>query len=373
MPTISMGKSPKPEQSKSFTPTAAGSVITPDAGYTLSQVTVNGDPGLSPVNIRGGSSIFGVAGDQNVVNTVAANATPDQILSGANAYAGGMNIVGTMPNIGTIWGAISDKDTPVTIPQGYHDGYGFVNIAEAEYNKIVTGNIKSGITILGVAGKSSVVETSDANAVSGDMLSGKSGYVNGSKIIGAIPSKTSATYTPGTSNQTIFAGQYLSGTQTIAGDADLVAGNIKSGVNIFGVTGTWGIQAGTTVALTKASIACYYVIGTTWKQLLAYTVAQGGIYRIRYSVASNSSGGSEPYRVYGQVYRNGTAAGSLNSSLTMTQVYLEQDLYFAAGQSLQFYGKGAVVEGVDIYCYVRNITISYLAPTFTLTYERSSP
>lgn len=52
------------------------------------------------------------------------------------------------------------------------------------------------------------------------------------------------TYTPGTSNQTIPAGTFLTGAATIAGDADLTAANIKKGVNIFGKTGTlsgiWG-------------------------------------------------------------------------------------------------------------------------------------
>lgn len=54
-----------------------------------------------------------------------------------------------------------------------------------------------------------------------------------------VTKKSAATYTPGTSDQSIASGQYLSGTQTIKGDANLVAGNIKSGVNIFGVAGTY--------------------------------------------------------------------------------------------------------------------------------------
>ena len=53
-----------------------------------------------------------------------------------------------------------------------------------------------------------------------------------------VTKKAAATYTPSTSNQTIAASQYLSGAQTIKGDSNLVAGNIRSGVSIFGVTGT---------------------------------------------------------------------------------------------------------------------------------------
>ncbi len=74
-----------------------------------------------------------------------------------------------------------------------------------------------------------------------------SGYYTGGNItVAAIPStyvkpsytKAATTYTPTTTNQTISAGTYLTGVQTIKGDANLVAGNIKSGISIFGVDGT---------------------------------------------------------------------------------------------------------------------------------------
>lgn len=51
--------------------------------------------------------------------------------------------------------------------------------------------------------------------------------------------KSAATYTPGTSDQSIASGQYLNGTQTIKGDSNLTAANIKSGVKIFNVTGSY--------------------------------------------------------------------------------------------------------------------------------------
>lgn len=83
------------------------------------------------------------------------------------------------------------------------------------------------------------VDTSDATATAGNILKDKTAYVNGTKLTGTIPSKAASTITPTTSNQTIAAGQYLSGAQTIAGDADLKAANIKKGVNIFGVAGNY--------------------------------------------------------------------------------------------------------------------------------------
>lgn len=72
-------------------------------------------------------------------------------------------------------------------------------------------------------------------------------YCEGKQIIAAIPSdyvkptskKAADTYTPGLENQTIAAGTYLTGTQTIKGDSNLIANNIKSGVKIFNVTGSY--------------------------------------------------------------------------------------------------------------------------------------
>ena len=72
-------------------------------------------------------------------------------------------------------------------------------------------------------------------------------YTTGAVTVAAIPStyvkptatKAATTYTPNTADQTIAAGTYCSGAQTIKGDANLVAGNIKSGVSIFGVAGSY--------------------------------------------------------------------------------------------------------------------------------------
>ena len=75
-----------------------------------------------------------------------------EILVGKTAHARGVKITGTMPNNGAVSGNIATKDGQYTIPQGFHDGSGKVGIASAEKAKLIPGNIKSGVEVLGVTG-----------------------------------------------------------------------------------------------------------------------------------------------------------------------------------------------------------------------------
>lgn len=75
-----------------------------------------------------------------------------EILNGRTAHARGVLLTGSMPNIGSQVGTISTKDGSVSISQGYHDGSGSVSIDSTEKTKIIAGNIKSGVEILGVTG-----------------------------------------------------------------------------------------------------------------------------------------------------------------------------------------------------------------------------
>ena len=72
-----------------------------------------------------------------------------------------------------------------------------------------------------------------------DLLAGKELIdQDGNPLTGTMPSLTAQTITPGVSDQIIAAGRYLSGAVTVSGDSNLVSSNIKSGVTIFGVSGT---------------------------------------------------------------------------------------------------------------------------------------
>lgn len=114
---------------------------TAEAGQVLSGYTFHDKSGASAT----GTCDFDVDSSD-------ANASVSEILAGKTAYARGAKLEGTMPNNGGVAGTISTKAGEYTVPQGFHDGSGKVSIASAEQAKIIEGNIKSGVTILGVTG-----------------------------------------------------------------------------------------------------------------------------------------------------------------------------------------------------------------------------
>ena len=81
-----------------------------------------------------------------------ANAVAAEILEGKTAYKAGLKLTGTMLNRGGQQGAIADVNTPVQILQGYHDGSGSVGIDATELAKLIPGNIKAGVIVLGIEG-----------------------------------------------------------------------------------------------------------------------------------------------------------------------------------------------------------------------------
>lgn len=88
-----------------------------------------------------------------------------------------------------------------------------------------------------------VAEASEPT-VSGNEVTVYKGYQAAENKITVGTAKSAETFTPGTADKTLTAGLYLSGTQTIKGDANLLAENIKAGVTIFGITGTYEGECG---------------------------------------------------------------------------------------------------------------------------------
>lgn len=85
-------------------------------------------------------------------NTQDATAAVAEVLATKTFYKAGTKMTGTMPNIGKQASTITTKAQSVTISQGYHDGSGTVSISATEQAKIIAGNIKQGVQILGVTG-----------------------------------------------------------------------------------------------------------------------------------------------------------------------------------------------------------------------------
>ena len=174
-----------------------------------------------------------------------------KMLSGNTAYANGTKYTGSIATkTGTDLSASGDT---VTVPAGYYASQATKAVAagSATAPASISGtsaSVSTGTNTLTLSKTVSVTPSVSAGYVS----SGTAGNSSVS-LTASVTTKGAATITPGTSNQTIASGTYLTGTQTISGDANLVAGNIVYGKSIFGVSGSAQIpvisQDGTTKVL----------------------------------------------------------------------------------------------------------------------------
>lgn len=86
------------------------------------------------------------------LDTSDATATESDILYGKTAYINSGKTTGTMKNNGKHDITFSNIGVGYHIPEGYHNGTGYVGLNTTERNKLIPENIKNGVTILGVTG-----------------------------------------------------------------------------------------------------------------------------------------------------------------------------------------------------------------------------
>lgn len=253
---VSGGSSGVKLQSKTVTPSENTQTVNPDSSYdALSSVTVEA---ISNTYI--GSSVTKKSAATYTPGTSNQSIASGQYLSGAQTIKGDSNLIAS--------------------------------------------NIKKGVTIFNVTGSYNEATggpTLQSKAVSPSestqTVSPDNGYDGLSKVtVNAISStyigsdvtkKSAATYIPKTTDQSIASGQYLSGTQTIKGDANLVAGNIKSGVNIFGVTGTYA-GGGSSGGNGNNNVEAYAITDTT--PSVSFKTASGTIKIWGYGTITSSGG-----------------------------------------------------------------------------------
>lgn len=282
-----------------YTPTTEDELF--PAGAYNSKIIVKGDANLLPENIRQGVSIFNVEGTLSPYEDTDSTATAENIESGYTAYVKGEQITGsletgvqanllanstTYSNEGSVKYSKSTGMDSLSQPSCFTVSYENRNKRIAKVNDKISANVRA--SLFGNANVNDVAKGKTFSSENGLKLTGTyegstptlqektitpseesqsvtpdSGYgglsqvtvdaISSTYVGSGVTKKSATTYTPGTSDQTIASGQYLNGAQTIKGDANLVAGNIKSGVSIFGVSGSYAGSGGSSGGLVMKS------------------------------------------------------------------------------------------------------------------------
>lgn len=262
-----------------YTPSTSNQTIA-SGTYLSGAQTIKGDSNLVASNIKSGVSIFGVSGSYTAssgsgLDTSDATAQPKDIVKGYTAYANGEKITGTINEItnelGTTAKTIDSSESnyikyiyTFDLPYAFRASSSVsIKAAMTEFGDATASDVVAGKTFTSASGlkvtgthqcsssssSPSLQSKSVSPSESSQTVKPDSGYdglsqvtvsaISNTYVGSGVTKKSAATYTPTTSDQTITSGQYLNGVQTIKGDSNLVAANIKSGVSIFGVAGSY--------------------------------------------------------------------------------------------------------------------------------------
>lgn len=177
----------------------------------------------------------------------------DYMLASYTAYADGTKYTGTIAS--KSGDNITASGDTVTVPAGYYASQATKSVAAGTVTapSTITGTSASVSTSTNTLTLTKNVSVTPTVSTAGYVSSGTSG-TSAVSLSASVTTLGATTYTPTTSDQTIASGTYTTGAQTIKGDANLLASNIKSGVTIFSVQGSLTAatvsQDGTTKVLT---------------------------------------------------------------------------------------------------------------------------
>jgi hypothetical protein len=90
-------------------------------------------------------------GTAKFFDTASADFAAGDLLTGKSAYGSAGSVSGSMANNGSTSGTISTKSGTVNIPAGYTSG-GTVSLLSSAVSDLVSGNLLTGKTVLGVSG-----------------------------------------------------------------------------------------------------------------------------------------------------------------------------------------------------------------------------
>lgn len=285
-------------------PTGGATVLTAESTPTANSLTLtfeglSGEPTLFSVhpkeNITLGSTRYILGVDYDGENTV-----------GIQGYSSGsfMSSSATATYSATAFSWTYENGT-LTVTSGSATTGGYFMSGITYQLVYITDTLTQGE----VVGPS--LDLSQVTVTEASMLDGVKAYDKTGKLIeGSIQSQAAQTITPKTTDQTIAAGKYLSGIQTIKGDSNLIAGNIKKGVSIFGVAGSYDGEGGS-----GSSVETFHVTSTT--QTISPTKT-GTVKVWGYGLKSTSTWSKTAYSFVGDGYYSGTTGTKTSATFTIS-------------------------------------------------------